>query len=326
MAEPSFDTYSYLRGSHRGGNSTYAIRRCSDLESDLVPSHAVAPNGQLSFLIPLDSQNPSLEDRDQVGFSIDTFTLDGQRFVRLECLDFSLDRQFAALVDNLLSHMDPISGQVLLADITETVANWRKFFSPAKTPLDTSAQIGLLAELLVLEVAIKSVGADFALSAWLGPDKTRHDFVGALLDIEVKATLRRSRFAVSIHGISQLDATEHPLYLVGYQFERTAIGFSLTKQINVLLEMTTNSALFVSKLFQCGVPLSDIDEYDSTQVQVNSVSIHEVDSKFPRLRVEGDVAAISRVQYDLDLGRLEKSGDTEDHVRLLTRGLVARHG
>jgi hypothetical protein len=308
MTEPSFEIYAYLGTVRRGeAREGYLLRNAFDYEAKFGPQHGIAPNGSLALLLPIEPADQGLEDRTQIGFSVDTFEADELKYIRLECNDGALARQFSAMVDNVLLEVNPASGKVSSEAVAQTIANWRKFFAPAAKKLDLAAQIGLLAELIFLESLILAHGLS-ALNMWFGPDKSRHDFVGRNWEIEVKATLRHSAFKVAIHGLHQLDSGDKPLSLLAYQFEKGPTGVSLSDQASRVLELTNNDARLISKLFDSGIPLSDLKDYEVNRFVTRDIALILVDEFTPRVAVVGRQAlsAISSVQFDLNLDSLDR--------------------
>ena len=311
MTEASQGVFDFLRGTQANqGVSGYVLRKSFELDGNWVPQHGISPSGNLAFLVPIDPALAGIDDRHQLGFTIDTFETSESKFVRIECNDAELERQFAVLIDDLLSTADIDSGEISTDSIMLTVAKWRRFFSKSRVKLDASAQIGLLAELLTLKAAIEKHGVN-AVDYWFGPEKARHDFVGTKRDIEVKATLRHSSFTVVIHGRHQLEPRQTPLALLSFQFELASSGITLGSVVSDLLSVTHNDGRLISKLRDSGLPLSDIDDYMDKFFKVRQVFLHEIDDDFPNVALSGTNAnsSIHAVQFDLNLEGLPRQAE-----------------
>ncbi len=94
--------------------------------------------------------------------------------------------------------------------------------------MSEDAQIGLIAELLVLQSIASEIGANEALSAWRGPLREEHDFGLSKLDIEVKCTRSELRNHW-ISGLSQLVPTfDRDLFILSVQLTSAGAGPGVT--------------------------------------------------------------------------------------------------
>ena len=107
----------------------------------------------------------------------------------------------------------------------------------ANTPISREEEIGLWGELWFVKQVIDSDGVE-AISAWLTPAESRHDFHLPRSDVEVKTTLRSSRVH-HIHGFDQLTPADgRPLDLLSVQIEETTgeDGISIRDHVQHLEE------------------------------------------------------------------------------------------
>lgn len=109
-----------------------------------------------------------------------------------------------------------IDGMPVDAAVSGSLAAFREVFS-RHSRLSFEEEIGLFAELLLLNHLLGQFSPQEAVSAWRGPDGEEHDFDIAGNDVEVKCTVAEDR----IHWISdgnQLEPTHgRPLLLLSIQ-------------------------------------------------------------------------------------------------------------
>ena len=98
--------------------------------------------------------------------------------------------------------------------VLSRIDRWRSLMQAQPPGLSTSAQRGLIGELLFLEtVLLPEFGPEEAVQSWTGPLGTDQDFrLSSALKIEVKAVDRQAD-RVRINGLGQLDAGADPLEL-----------------------------------------------------------------------------------------------------------------
>lgn len=188
------------------------------------------PEGRPAVLVPA-SARPSGERLVTRGLvaRIGALGEDGKfdDWLQITCIEPGLNETFAQLSDDVIAVLersrdedDPVEAALA------AVERWRKLLAAlANQQMSEGQAAGLLSELHVLEALTQKVGAAKAMNAWVGHDRARVDFRFARCGIEVKATLQRDRFRVTVHGLLQLDPHEvGDLYLYGEQLERVPSG------------------------------------------------------------------------------------------------------
>lgn len=287
--------------------------RDSGLKIDGVPiQHAIDSDGHGILMVPISFDEPDVTDSASRGIRLNTHTVGGElghRYMVLRCEDDRLEGQFVLLVDDVVAEieLDPITPG---ATLVRTLDKWRSLFQASDLGLlSVDAQLGLLAELHLLEQLMLS-GEQNAIALWTGPDRTRHDFVGRLWAVEVKATTGREAFRVAIHGAWQLDAPDGlRLSLYAEQLEPSANGDSIAMVVERLIEMSVDSLPLLKKLKSVGYSVADKRAYESFRFALLRAKLIEVSSDFPRLsratlRDELILEHISRLNYSVDIGSL----------------------
>jgi hypothetical protein len=171
--------------------------------------------------------------------------------------------------------------------------------------LTREEQAGLLGELAVMERAAAAIGFAPAVSAWCGPLGRIHDFEGAGVAIEVKATIGISHH-IRISRLDQLDSEGlSSLVLARARFVEAADGHSLSEVIGTLrnrLAQGHPSAAdeFAEKLMRAGYLDADAEVYGSTRTALQDFHGFRISGEFPRLIGAIMPPAIVDAAYSLD--------------------------
>lgn len=277
--------------------------------------HALDQHGSRHLLIPVGEEAPRFEDTRSKGVTVTTRTLLAgaddveRRFIDVKCEERSLRDLFSTLSDEMLNRLEA-SGDAPGLVVNVVLDRWRDLLGPSASSLISEQTIkGLLAELHLLE-EIARRSPDEALLLWTGVDKSRHDFSGAGLSVEVKASTAAEVVRVHINGFRQLEppAEGGALYLLVERFERVPTGGdSLSDALDRLVEAGIPKLAILHAVRKIGVIPADLDAYRVLRFARLERRLYVVDDQFPRLvpgALHGTPAAdrISGVEYWLDLG------------------------
>jgi hypothetical protein len=186
------------------------------------------------------------------------------------------------------------------------VRAWQHFMSRKAAALNPEAELGLIGELVCLERLISAgLDAHAAVDGWRGPLDGLQDFEIGGGAVEVKSTLSRDGFPITIMSLEQLDdSVRQPLFLFGCRFALAADGFTLCDRVQfmrVALESDPAAAArFENALLLAGF----VDEHSTHYTRsfiVSDASFVHVDKAFPRLVPANVPTAIRRVRYEMDL-------------------------
>ncbi len=176
--------------------------------------------------------------------------------------------------------------------------------------LSVQAQQGLAAELLALLFFSETRGFDIALDAWIGPFLKDKDYEFQDDWAEIKSCSVSST-SIHISSIEQLDSNL-PGKLVVYHFDRIPgnkeDAFSLSDVVNRARDAATSAAAR-TKLDARLLLAHYVDnepEYEKRQFKVQGRDIYNVSNKFPRLRREQVVSAITACEYDVSLPAIDE--------------------
>lgn len=231
-------------------------------------------------------------------------------WLQITCLESHLDATFAQLTDDVVAVLlkladgvDPVSAAL------ETVEKWRKLLASLAPQRMSEAQAcGLLAELHVLEELATRRGVLSAMQAWVGHDRARVDFRFEDGGLEVKATLHRDRFRISVHGLLQMDPHEvGDLYFYGEQLERVPSGGdSVPAAADRLTELGIDRWELVEAMAGSGYRPIDEEALRSMRFKLLDTRAFLVGEGTPRITkgsfVNGAVPDfVSMVSYQLDI-------------------------
>lgn len=297
-----------------------------DLESDITarPSLvevqagkvllAVKRNGSLLLLIPVN--DPGMLEN-EVSLS-ETLTLgmrnqiDGDykewNFLALSAssgFDLSL---FGAICDQAILDLHTSNDYVQL--LTRIVESWRDLLdsgSPEK--FSASKAIGLFGELLFLK-ALFEVAGDEALSAWVGPEGARYDFMLPKTALEIKTTTRSDALEIGVHGIDQFGNIPGKSAWLGVaQIEWDPNGTSLRTLVNDVRSKFSNQAVLAQKLKQLDIDENSEMLLEQFRFNPKALFLDQVSTKFPFIKSENlsgalDIHRLRSIAYTVILDGL----------------------
>jgi len=189
---------------------------------------------------------------------------------------------------------------------------WHHFLrSGRQLRLTLKRQVGLLAELLVLEsMFLSSMSPVAALKAWRGPLDEPQDFVASGVGVEVKAAVATAGGKVRISSEFQLDAERHEaLWLLVVPLESvdgTEISDAIT--LELVASRVTKSVESIPEARQLLDSLLTAAGYDASHNYVEFVWRHLdfdgylVGEGFPCLPPGSLPTGVEQVEYALTLG------------------------
>jgi hypothetical protein len=213
-----------------------------------------------------------------------------------------INEAFEAFTVTLVGRLSLIDSTVeAVEEIYEVCKDYADFFGKGcKTALSFIEEEGLYGELTILRKCLEKIG-DKAINCWMGPDKSRHDFVFQdNKSIEVKSSLKQNRKIISISNDMQLTNTGNAdLFLTFMILELNPSGQTIGDLINEIygkLASQKSKDDFDQKLLESKVVRGQI----ATKRRFIVIETHNyrVNEAFPRLTLD-DVHAKSNRIYDL---------------------------
>jgi hypothetical protein len=248
-------------------------------------------------------------------------------YVDVTCELPELRDLFAVVCDEMLNRL--MEDATTPGPTCRTVVDrWQDLLAPVNARvLSREMQAGLLAELHVLEELAK-LHPD-AVTFWTGPDHARFDFTGRTSLLEVKATLRREKLDVEIHGIHQLDApAEKTLVLVTERFEPVPTGGeAIPDVVDRLLALHVDGRRLMGGLKEWGYSPGDAEAYTKVRFESLEKRAYLVDGDFPRLVPASltrpdQLGRISRIRYHIDLSSPPPDPLSDDAVTAAFQSIV----
>lgn len=196
-----------------------------------------------------------------------------------------------------------------VSTFVERLRRWQAFLEQhGPEGLDELTQRGLYGELWFLRHhAIPLTGAECAIAAWTGPDRSNQDFQFPSCAIEVKTTASSPHHEVTVSNVRQLDETHVAALLllhVGLELRREA-GETLVDMVEALRALLQSCAqplsLFEEKLRDWGYLDLHASRYRDSAYVVRAHDFYRVKGAFPRLTEAGLPEGVGNVRYSVAL-------------------------
>lgn len=282
------------------------------------------PENQEAMLVHFPTLKIGLAEKlpDGQGFSVDRVDPqgDGHAWLALTRKTYGSSELFSAMACDVAGSLDlaaieGIDEQKTMRALLGRVRAWQEFMRKGSLALNAEAEIGLVGELKVLIALINAgISENAAVGGWVGPLDGLQDFLLGTGAMEVKTTISTTGFRARIASLDQLDDSSlQPLFVAGVRVRQTTSG-------EVLPDIVAASRFAVSgdpeaaqmlseRLIAAGYFDSQADRY-IRRFELADIRFIEVGEDFPRL-LRGTVpAAVTQVQYDIDLDKVP--GGTAD--------------
>jgi hypothetical protein len=189
-----------------------------------------------------------------------------------------------------------------LGQFLTRLAAWRRFLRDRRSGLSRAETVGLIGELLVLELIL--VADRRSLASWKSPDDGLHDFQNEGHALEIKAGLGPSS-TITISALDQLDATGvHRLDLLHVKLTEMPEGRCLQDiiaSIAIILPDEASRQAFNNALLRRGLMPDDVVARMAPKFQQRSIDAYSVTDAFPRLDRAAIPVAIREATYTIDV-------------------------
>ena len=289
---------------------------------------AVTRRLELLLLIPVsDHDHPDIALSDSLTIGMRTQIDDNGKELDFLALSTAPDFDialFGAICDQAILQLPTSDNYVQL--LMNIVESWRellnsltnKSFSPTKA-------IGLFGELLFFRDLLE-INKNGILSAWVGPEGARYDFMFLRNCLEVKTTTRTDRLEIAVHGIDQFGQVEDKTSWLGLaQIEWDPNGLSLQSLIDDIRNELPDASLFNEKLSLLGIRDEVWPVLDAFRFTLKSLFLDPITDKLPFLNSEElggivDLHRFNAIQYVVNLEglctKVTNEGKRESLVKL----------
>ncbi|WP_042434176.1 PD-(D/E)XK motif protein [Streptacidiphilus anmyonensis] len=252
-----------------------------------------------------------------------------QVYADLGCLQPAYDELFTRLCADVLVEVGRIPENPLKA-LYRVLDRWQALFQSRGLPLDLERLAGLFGELSVLNRLLEQDPSAHRL--WRGPGGSRHDFVGPVGAIEVKASTASEGRRPRIHGLDQLESpSDGGLQLVWLRLRRAAEGgVGLVELVERALELCDDENALLSLLAEVGYQAVDAEIYQALRFETTEERWYRVDAGFPKLTGQQLIEAglpvdALNVEYTIDLSGDQPAPMGEDEVIDALHGMLVEH-
>jgi hypothetical protein len=273
-----------------------------------------AVDGSCLFIVELEGNHEDQYLRDRVevrGIDIDLREGESNRQRLLLTLDRHVDRDlFEGFCRSLAFALEQASDSASALSVAMThIKRWKAFLSGGSQRLSPEEIRGLFAELaFLLELADKGFTEKAAVEAWLGSERSQHDFELSNTSVEIKSLTGDERNSVRISSEDQLESLKERLFLRTYRLSAVSGGPSV-RTLNQIVHEAENRfspdaiGALDRKLAARGyAPLPDYDEHSFA---ISEVRTYRVTEAFPRLVRSQLATGITAVSYDIQLEHID---------------------
>lgn len=261
------------------------------------------PDGQMSMVITENGKNEKVKSTKFIDVNLNKRE-DGKMALSFDLLDNAYESMFVVFCKDIILVCEQAGREMAISNALIRWKYWKELFGKRRTTILEKNEIkGLIGELLELKNHfIPEIGADNAITSWMGPLLGHKDFELSDTWFEVK-TVNEAAIQVVISSIEQLEA-EKDGHLVIIRLEDTnplANGaVSLNRLVLEIMEIINDPETlekFRIKLDNVGYEQNPL--YDEICFLYKGTERYVVNDKFPRLRRKEINEAIGNAKYSI---------------------------
>lgn len=268
----------------------------------LYPAWTLKESGWIGVAVPLNHYYEFKESFAEVYLTTEKDVLiNGISYdlLILACNSMNLRNEFAVVCENFVFPGE--NGEARKALIEAPANWWRNWKALLGNKSQNKEAYSILAELLTAEKLLKE--GEHVL--WAGADHSTHDIEADLGSVEVKSTITRYGYEITINSIYQMRPAEgKDLFLSFLRLERSEMGRSINDVVNSLKDLGYDAEQLESGLGKQGLERGrtardckyKIIEWKRYQVNETFPAITEFSFKDNRIP-----ASVTKLNYTIDL-------------------------
>ena len=243
------------------------------------PAWTLKQDSWVGVAVPVDTYTPFSETFSQVKISTAQNVQIGNaeyNILMLQCFAMESRNEFAAMCKQFVDPGE--NGQFrkkLIANPVECWKHWKEMLGNVSSNKEPYATLG---ELMVVERML----AQGKRPRWAGIEAATHDVELDDFSIEVKSTIARYKYEVTISSIYQMKPAEgQPLYLSFIRFEPSGLGRSVDDVAISLKALGYNGADLEAALKKAGLEEGRVARKE--KYKVLEWKMYPVDDQFPAI-------------------------------------------
>ncbi len=196
----------------------------------------------------------------------------------------------------------------LIPVVKTRLTRWQEILQKGRLKqLSKEQQMGLFSELDCLYHFALEKGVSKAITAWVGCESDKQDFLFDVLAVEVKSKRTSSGNKIHISSIEQLNCEKIPLYLLVYNLTNADTGETIKDVIKKIRNLSSSAdmainVLFDKKLFDYGY-VHEIEKDNLLNFIVDKKQPYYVCDNFPKILPQHLAPQIQDVKYSIDLSQ-----------------------
>ena len=270
------------------------------------PAWTLKESGWVGVAVPLKNYYDFMESFAEVNIITEKNVLINNRsydLLMIVCNSMQLRNEFAIICENFVDPGENGNARRML--IESPVQWWENWKELIGNKAQTREAYDVLGELLTIEKLL----ASGKTAIWAGTDHATHDIESDSFSVEVKSTIARYGYEVTINSIYQMSSVKNRgLYLSYVRFERSDLGQSINEMVRKLVAHGISSDILENNLIKCGLEKGRTAR--ERKYRTIEWKKYTVDDRFPMITEasfkEGMLPRnVVRFNYTIDLSGIE---------------------
>jgi hypothetical protein len=224
-------------------------------------------------------------------------------YIRIECLESSLETPFALLVSQVVSHL--AAGSTPTKACMDAVLEFRRLLSKNGGLLPSEDEIlGLVGELLLLKRLVSA--SSHLWLGWNGPLGSARDYSWGTVDIEAKASRMAGESRLTVNGLDQLEPEVNRVLLIHHSIltDNPVGTIDVPTLVHEIKEQISDVEGFDVRLASAGYLSVQSDLWSEHRFTLHGSCIYRVSDDFPRIR-KSDLPGgslppgVAKLRYDI---------------------------